>query len=176
MRREIVHAEGCARWGGKLSTRGNVLGEEGNCPRGGMSGRYKVEMSSGKMLYTRTIKFAKWQHPAMGVWRCLLYTTCLCTFSPTFLHTRRKKNWNATLTSWNNDTRDRIPHGIIDKAIDWPAACMFNTKGRHFKHLLHNRLFSGGAVAVWVASRPEACRLSQLQGCGFESAPLTSMA
>ena len=34
----------------------------------------------------------------------------------------------------------------------------------------------GGAVAVWVASRPEACRLSQLQGCGFESAPLTSIA
>ena len=34
----------------------------------------------------------------------------------------------------------------------------------------------GGAVAVWVASRPEACRLSQLQGCGFESAPLTSVA
>jgi len=33
-----------------------------------------------------------------------------------------------------------------------------------------------GAVAVWVASRPEACRLSQLQGCGFESAPLTSIA
>ena len=35
---------------------------------------------------------------------------------------------------------------------------------------------TGGAVAVWVASRPEACRLSQLQGCGFESAPLTSIA
>ena len=34
----------------------------------------------------------------------------------------------------------------------------------------------GGAVAVWVASRLEACRLSQLQGCGFESAPLTSIA
>jgi len=34
----------------------------------------------------------------------------------------------------------------------------------------------GGAVAVWVASRPEACRLSKLQGCGFESAPLTSIA
>ena len=34
----------------------------------------------------------------------------------------------------------------------------------------------GGAVAVWVASRPEACRLSQLQGCGFESTPLTSIA
>ena len=34
----------------------------------------------------------------------------------------------------------------------------------------------GVAVAVWVASRPEACRLSQLQGCGFESAPLTSIA
>jgi len=33
-----------------------------------------------------------------------------------------------------------------------------------------------GAVAVSVASRPEACRLSQLQGCGFESAPLTSIA
>ena len=37
-------------------------------------------------------------------------------------------------------------------------------------------LSMGGAVAVWVASRPEACRLSQLQGCGFESAPLTSIA
>ena len=42
--------------------------------------------------------------------------------------------------------------------------------GQAFKHSL------GGAVAVWVASRPEACRLSQLQGCGFESAPLTSIA
>ena len=37
-------------------------------------------------------------------------------------------------------------------------------------------VFFVGAVAVWVASRPEACRLSQLQGCGFESAPLTSIA
>jgi len=37
-------------------------------------------------------------------------------------------------------------------------------------------IIMGGAVAVWVASRPEACRLSQLQGCGFESAPLTSIA
>ena len=41
-----------------------------------------------------------------------------------------------------------------------------------------NCCYSGSvaAVAVWVASRPEACRLSQLQGCGFESAPLTSIA
>ena len=39
------------------------------------------------------------------------------------------------------------------------------------------RLFDlGGSVAVWVASRPEACRLSKLQGCGFESAALTSIA
>ena len=43
------------------------------------------------------------------------------------------------------------------------------------KHLSYFFLV-GGAVAVWVASRPEACRLSQLQGCGFESAPLTSIA
>jgi len=28
------------------------------------------------------------------------------------------KYWNATLTSWSIDTWDRIPQGIIDKAID----------------------------------------------------------
>jgi len=38
------------------------------------------------------------------------------------------------------------------------------------------RVGAVGAVAAWVATRPEACRLSQLQGCGFESAPLTSIA
>ena len=46
---------------------------------------------------------------------------------------------------------------------------------KHKKSYPDNLCISG-AVAVWVASRPEACRLSQLQGCGFESAPLTSIA
>jgi len=46
---------------------------------------------------------------------------------------------NATLTSWSIDTWDRIPQGIVNKAIDqWQTrlrACV-KTKGCHFEHLL----------------------------------------
>jgi len=49
------------------------------------------------------------------------------------------RNRNVTLTSWSIDTWDRIPQGIIDKAIDHRQtrlrACV-NAKGRNFEHLL----------------------------------------
>jgi len=68
-----------------------------------------------------------------------VYVICHLTLVMFLHYLTLHKNWNVTLTSWSIDTWDRIPQGIINKAIDqWQTRlCLCaRAKGHHFKHLL----------------------------------------
>jgi len=101
------------------------------------------------ILLTREMTY----NVSSGMLKRTILTTSSCRLWSSWLTVSRQ--YNAGHPSYDDVTGRQSIFRRWTACLEQPSSC---------------------AVAVWVASRPEACRLSQLQGCGFESAPLTSIA
>jgi len=105
----------------------------------------RVILNRSYSCKSTAMKCSVWYADDLSYWMnaCII---CRLTLVMFLHYLTLHKNWNATLTSWSINTWDRIPPGIIDKAVDqWQTrlrACV-KAKGRHFEHLLWSSLATG---------------------------------